>query len=344
MTVNRRLLLRAHPTGEPREQDFALVEAPPPVPGEGDFVIHNHYVSLDPAIRGWIDDRPSYQQPVALGDPVRATTAGVVVESRNAAFPEGAHVTGLNAVEDFTLVRGGANRSRLVDPADPLTRHLSVLGGTGMTAYFGLLDVGRPIAGETVLVTAAAGGVGSLVGQIARIKGCRTIGIAGGQEKCRRLTDRYGFDVAIDYRGKDRDSLVAAIASAAPDGVDLLFENVGGQILDAGLLSLKTGGRVALCGLISDYNDQDHPYGSRQLWQLIVKRARIQGFLLSGYLDRLDEGAAAMRVWLEDGRIISDEHLEVGMHRVLPAFIGLFHGANQGKTIVRINGHSTERS
>jgi NADPH-dependent curcumin reductase CurA len=336
-TENRRFILRLRPVGEPRADDFALISEPIPDVGDGEFLIRNQFVSLDPAMRGWIDDRPSYQAPVALGSAMRATTAGVVARSRNPTFPEGTRITGLNAVEDYTLVSVDNLKCRAVPPVGPLTHHLSVLGGPGVTAYFGLLDVGCPVAGETVLVTAAAGAVGSVVGQIAKLKGCRTIGVAGGTEKCARLLDRYGYDAAIDYRGKDGPALAAAIADVAPDGVDLIFENVGGEILDAGLCNLKTGGRVALCGLVSDYNRQEDPQGTRQLWQLIVKRARIEGFLLSGYMARYDEAVDALRSWVDAELITFDEHIEFGMDKILPAFLSLFAGSNRGKTIVELD-------
>lgn len=337
MTENRRFLLKRRPVGEPRADDFETVVEPVPRLEDGTFLIRNLYVSLDPAMRGWLDDRPSYQAPVAIGDPVRASTVGRVVASRNPAFPEGACVTGLNAIEDYTRVEATNLFFRRVDANIPLTYHLSALGGPGLTAFFGMTEIGRPVAGETVLVTAAAGAVGSIAGQIARIMGCRVIGIAGGEEKCRRAQERYGFDAMIDYRGKDTNALAEAIAQAAPNGVDLIFENVGGILLDAGLLSLNTCGRVALCGLINDYNRQDDPHGTRQLWQLITKRARIEGFLLSGFKDRFAEGAAAMRAWLDTGEICFDEEVVTGMEAVLPAFLSLFQGTNRGKIIVELD-------
>lgn len=337
METNRRFTLVRRPNGLPVAEDFALVEAPVPDVPEGAMLVRNVYASLDPAIRGWLDDTPSYLPPVALGDPVRATTVGRVLASRNPDFAEGQWVLGLNAIEDVSLVSpGGFTMPIDADAVPSVTNYLSVLGAVGLTAYFGLLDVGRPQAGETVLVSGAAGAVGSLVGQIARIKGCRTIGIAGGAEKCRRLVEDYGFDVAIDYRGKSVEALSAEIGAAAPQGVDVVFENVGGDVLDATLLNLNRGARIALCGLISEYNSTDGKLGARNLWQLIVKSATISGFLISDFLPRFGEGAVEMAGWLAEGRLRADEHVDEGIANALPAFLRLFAGTNQGKMILKI--------
>jgi NADPH-dependent curcumin reductase CurA len=225
-----------------------------------------------------------------------------------------------------------------IDPAavPSVTHYLSVLGAVGLTAYFGLLEVGRPRAGETVLVSGAAGAVGSLVGQIAKLRGCRAVGIAGGADKCRRLTERYGFDAAIDYRGKDAAALAAAIEQAAPAGIDVVFENVGGAALDAALMSLNRGARVALCGLISEYNSATGPVGARNLWQLIVQSATISGFLVSDFLPRFNEGGAQMAKWLAAGQLVVDEHVDHGIENALPAFLRLFEGSNQGKMILAL--------
>ena len=336
MTTNRRFLLVRRPRGEPVADDFRLQSDPMPVLADDQFLIRNHYASLDPAMRGWLDEAPSYMPPVAVGDPVRASTIGVVAESRSPDFPVGQWVMGLNAIEEYSVgIAGGFTQP--VDPAavPKITNYLSVFGAVGLTAYFGFIDVCAPKAGDTVLVSGAAGAVGSLVGQIAKIKGCRTIGIAGGPEKCARLTERYGFDEAIDYRGKDVDALEAAIRTAAPDGVDIIFENVGGDILDAGLMNLRPGARVGLCGLISEYNAPS-PVGARNLWQLIVNRASIRGLLVADYVPRFAEGAMAMGQWLGEGKLVFDEHIDVGIENALPAFMRLFDGSNDGKMILQI--------
>jgi NADPH-dependent curcumin reductase CurA len=217
------------------------------------------------------------------------------------------------------------------------TNFLSVLGAVGMTAYFGYTEVCKPQPGDVVLVTGAAGAVGSLVGQIAKIKGAsKVIGIAGGPEKCARLVQRYGYDVAIDYRGKSVDQLSAEIAEAAPDGVNIIFENVGGDILDAGLNNLAMHARVGLCGLISEYNNPREKTGARNVWQLIVKRASITGLLVADYVPRFSEGIGVMSGWLQGGQLIFDEHVDHGIDNVLPAFLRLFSGTNDGKMILEI--------
>jgi NADPH-dependent curcumin reductase CurA len=336
MTINRRFLLVRRPDGTPAAEDFMLDPQPLPELAAGQFLIRNHYASLDPAIRGWLDDAPSYMPPVALGDPVRASTIGVVAESRNADFAVGQWVMGLNGIEEYSVGSAGGF-TQAIDPAavPAVTNYLSLFGAVGLTAYFGFIDVCEPKAEETVLVSGAAGAVGSLVGQIAKIKGCRAIGIAGGAAKCARLTERYGFDAAIDYRGKDVAALDAAIRAAAPDGVDIIFENVGGDILDAGLLNLRHGARVGLCGLISEYN-APAPVGVRNLWRLIVNRASIRGLLVADYVPRFAEGAAAMGTWLSEGRLVFDEHIDEGIENALPAFMRLFDGSNDGKMILKL--------
>lgn len=336
MTTNRRFLLRRRPEGEPVPKDFELVEEPLPELAEGQFLIRNHYASLDPAMRGWMDDAESYMPPIPLGAPVRASTVGVVEQSRADDFVPGQWVMGLNAIEDYSVgVAGGFTQP--IDPAavPQVTNYLSLFGAVGMTAYFGLFEVCRPKEGDTVLVTGAAGAVGSIVGQLAKIAGCRAIGVAGGPEKCARLTERYGFDVAIDYRGKDEAALTAEIAAAAPNGVNAIFENVGGAILDAGLNNLAMRARVGLCGLISEYN-APHPVGARNLWQLIVKRAAIEGLLVADYVARFGEGAEQMGKWASEGRIVVDEHVDEGIENAYAAFMRLFSGSNQGKMILKL--------
>ncbi|MBV7265700.1 NADP-dependent oxidoreductase [Erythrobacter ani] len=335
MPDNRRFLLLRRPDGEPVREDFELVTEPTPELGEGQFLIRNHYASLDPAMRGWMDPGGNYMPPIPLGDPVRASTIGMVEESRAEGFEKGQWVMGLNALEDYSIgVAGG-----FTQPIDPsavpsVTNYLSIFGAVGMTAYFGFLEVCEPKEGETVLVSGAAGAVGSLVGQLAKIHGCRAVGIAGGPDKCAKLTEKYGFDAAIDYKGKDEAALTKAIAEAAPDGVDVIFENVGGEILDAGLMNLNLYARVGLCGLISEYNSK--PRGARNLWRLIVNRASIRGLLVADYVERFGEGAAKMGEWAAAGRLYSEEHIDEGLENAFDSFMRLFAGSNQGKMILKI--------
>ena len=333
--MNRAFTLARRPRGRPVAVDFALVDRPIPTPGPGEILIRNRYASLDPAMRGWLDDVPSYMPPVAIGAPVRASTIGEVVASRLDGFAPGDWVLGLNALEHHSLVQAGGFTQKIDPAAVPsVTNYLSIFGAVGLTAYFGLLDVGRPRPGETVLVSGAAGAVGSLVGQIAKIHGCRAVGIAGGPEKARRLTERYGYDTGIDYRGKHADQLAADIRAAAPDGVDVVFENTGGPALDAALSCLNRGARIALCGLISEYNSE--AVGARNLWQLIARSARIEGFLVLDYLPRFPEGAAAMAGWLSAGRLRFDEHIDKGLDNAFTAFSRLFDGTNDGKLILKL--------
>jgi NADPH-dependent curcumin reductase CurA len=338
MTTNRRFILKRRPNGTPVADDFELREEALPEIADGQFLIRNHYASLDPAIRGWMDDAPSYMPPIPLDTPVRASTVGEVVTSKAADFPVGAWVSGLNAIEEYSIGMAGGF-SAVVDTSlvPSPTNFLSVLGAVGMTAYFGYLEVCRPNPGDVVLVTGAAGAVGSLVGQIAKIKGAsKVIGIAGGPEKCKRLVERYGFDAAIDYRGKDVDALTAAIAAEAPNGVNIIFENVGGDILDAGLNNLAMHARIGVCGLISEYNNAGEKTGARNIWQLIVKRATMQGLLVADYVPRFGEGIAEMAGWLREGRLVFDEHVDEGIENALPAFLRLFSGSNDGKMILKL--------
>ena len=335
MTSNRKFILKKRPQGTPKPEDFELITENIPELDEGSILIRNHYISLDPAIRGWLDDTPSYLPPVEIGQSVRATAIGQVTASKNDNFNPGDWVLGLNGIEEFSIVEEGGFTAQIDNSIVPSpTNYLSILGAVGMTAYFGLLDAGKPKEGETVLVSGAAGAVGSAVGQIAKIKGCKTIGIAGGSVKCERLIKDYGFDTAIDYRGKDPISLEKAISEAAPDGVDIIFENVGGDILDASLLSINEHARIVLCGLISEYNTEHK--GAKNLWQLIVKQAVIRGFLIRDYAPRFAEGGVEMAKWIADGKINFDEHIEKGIENTYDAFMLLFSGGNKGKLILDV--------
>lgn len=336
MPDNRRFLLIRRPSGAPVAEDFQLETVSMPELSNGQFLIRNHYASLDPAMRGWMDDAPSYMPPIPLGSPVRASTVGVVVESKADGFPVGQWVSGLNAIEEYSVgMAGGFSQPVDVNLVPSPTNFLSVLGAVGMTAYFGYIEVCKPAPGDVVLVTGAAGAVGSLVGQIAKIKGAsKVIGIAGGPEKCARLVDRYGFDAAIDYLCKSVDQLSAEIQKEAPDGVNIIFENVGGDTLDSGLNNLAMGARVGLCGLISEYNNAGEKTGARNIWQLIVKRASITGLLVADYVPRFGEGISEMVGWLQSGKLVFDEHIDEGIENALPAFLRLFSGTNDGKMIL----------
>jgi NADPH-dependent curcumin reductase CurA len=337
MPINRQFLIVRRPNGDPAPADFSLVETPVPEPSAGSFVVRNHFASLDPAQRGWMDDLPSYMPPIPLGAPVMATTVGRVHSSANPDFAAGDWVMGLNALEDYSLVQPGGFTSKIdVTLVPSPTMFLSGMGAVGLTAYFGTLDGLKPQAGETLLVSGAAGAVGSVVGQIGKIMGCRVIGIAGGADKCRRLTADYGYDVAIDYRGKSVDQLAAEIAAAAPEGVNMVFENVGGDVLDAELKNLAMNARILLCGLISEYNSDHGKVGARNIWQLIVKRATMQGFLIADYVPRFAEGGMQIAHWIAAGKMRIDEDVQEGLENAHAAFMRLFSGANTGKLILKI--------
>ena len=336
MSVNRRFLLVRRPRGLPVPEDFRLAEEPLPEAPAGGFVVRNHFASLDPAQRGWMDDAPSYMPPIPLGAPVRATCVGVVHASNNPDYPVGQWVMGMNALEDYSVMEPGHFTTPIdVSGVDSPSRFLSAMGAVGLTGYFGLIEVARPRAGETLLVSGAAGAVGSAVGQIGKILGCRTIGIAGGPEKCRRLREDYGYDVAIDYKGKSVDELAEAIRAAAPDGADIVFENVGGDVMDAELMNLARKARIVLCGLISEYNSPEK-VGIRNLWQVLAREATIHGFLIMDYAPRFAEAGAVMAQWMAEGRLRIDEDLQEGLENALPAFLRLFTGANTGKLVLKI--------
>jgi len=336
MAENRRFLLARRPQGEPVREDFQLIAEAIPAPSPGGIVVRNHYASLDPAQRGWMDDAESYMPPIALGDPVRATTIGIIQASDNPDFVVGQWVMGLNGLEDYSVsAPGGFTMPIDIDAVPSPANYLSALGAVGLTAYFGLKDVAKPQPGETLLVSGAAGAVGSAVGQIGKIMGCRVVGIAGGPDKCRRLLDDYGFDAAIDYKGKDHDALIAAITDAAPDGVNVVFENVGGPVLEAEVFTLAHGARIVLCGLISEYNATEK-VGLRNLWQILARRATIHGFLIADYAHRFAEGGAQMAQWLSEGKLRADEDVQEGLENAYDAFMRLFSGANTGKLVLKI--------
>jgi NADPH-dependent curcumin reductase CurA len=330
--TNHQIRLAARPTGEPVPSDWAHTEEPVPTPEDGQILVRVTHLSLDPAMRAWLDDRPSYIPPVGLNEVMRALAGGEVVESKNPGFAVGDHVTGVFGVQEYAISDGPAVQK--VDPAAvPMTTYLSALGMTGMTAYFGLFDVGALKDGETVLISGAAGAVGSMVGQLAKIKGCRVIGIAGGAEKCATLTDELGFDAALDYKV---DGWSRGLREAAPDGVDVFFDNVGGEVLDAGLGRLARGARVVICGAISQYNS-GQPYGPKNYLSLLVNRARMEGFVVFDFANRYAEAGAEIAGWLRAGKLHSKEHVVTGSVGDFPATLPkLFRGENLGKLVLQI--------
>jgi NADPH-dependent curcumin reductase CurA len=333
VTVNRQFLLARRPEGLPQRSDFERIDTDVPKAGEGEVVVRNLYISLDPAIRGWIDEGETYREASPLGAPVHAVTIGRVVESRHPAHEVGNLASGITGWADYVALPGDLVAPLPADPGLPLSQLLGVMGPPGFTSYFGLLDIGKPVAGETVLVSAAAGAVGSIVGQIAKFKGCRAVGIAGSEEKCAWICDELGFDAAINY--KTSQDLRADIAKACPGGVDIYFDNVGGPILEAALDSLNVGARVPLCGMISGYN-AENALPIHNVWRLLVKRARLEGFIISDYAARFPEAMAEMGPWLMEGKLKHREHVVDGFDALPDAFQLLFKGENQGKLVVKV--------
>lgn len=333
-SVNRQFLLAARPSGMVKESDLKYRESPLPEPGEGQVLIETLYISVDPSMRGQMENRADYVAPLEIGDVMRAGAVGRVVRSRNPELPEGALVSGSLGMQDYALSDGrNPPLRRFDDNIDP-TAALGVLGGTGMTAYFGVLDIGRPKPGDTVVVSGAAGATGSVAGQIARIQGCRVIGIAGGGAKCSWLTDELGFHGAIDYKHED---VGTALDRLCPDGIDVYFDNVGGDILDLCLARIATGARVVICGGISRYNATGELAGPKNYFNLVFRRARMEGFIVLDYADRFDEASRQMRDWIETGEIRHQVTVVEGFNELPRTLIRLFEGFNTGKLMVRID-------
>jgi NADPH-dependent curcumin reductase len=331
--VNAQCRLAARPVGLPNASDWDYVEEPAPEPGDGEFLVEMEYISLDPAMRGWMNAGRSYIPPVEIGEVMRAAAIGRVVESNHPDQEVGQQVSGLFGVQRYAVSDGGGVTRVDTSLAAPPV-HLGALGMTGLTAYFGLLDVGRPEPGQTVVVSGAAGAVGSIVGQIARIKGCRAVGIAGGADKCRWLVDELGFDAAIDYKAGDVRS---QLREHAPDRVDVYFDNVGGDILEAALGRLARGARVVISGAISQYNATEPPSGPANYMQLLVMRASMTGFLVFDYAERFPEGVAQLAAWLESGELRSREDVVHGDIRQFPeVLLRLFRGENTGKLVLAL--------
>ncbi len=328
---NLQVTLAARPTGWVKESDFRIVEAELPKPGAGEVLVRNVFLSLDPYMRGRMNDMASYAPKVELGQVMVGGTVGEVVESGNPGFKAGDSVLGYFGWQQFGVSDG--RDLRKVDPKlAPVSAYLGVLGMPGLTARFGLLDIGQPKPGETVVVSAAGGAVGSVVGQIAKIKGCRAIGIAGGPAKCEHVVKDLGFDVCIDYKA---GSLSRDLREATPRGVDVYFENVGGEILDTVAMRLNPFARIPLCGLISQYNEV-RPRGMNNFVLLLINRVTVKGFIVSDYMDRAATALADLARWVTEGRIRYRETVAHGLENAPRAFIGLLKGENLGKQLVKL--------
>ena len=330
--TNHKFLLAARPVGMPKRSDWTYTEEPVGEPKEGELLVKVLYISLDPAMRGWVNEARSYVPPVGIGDLMRALGLGIVMASRNPRFVAGDHVAGVFGVQEYTLTNGQGVR-KVDAKAAPLPKYLSVLGMPGMTAYFGLLDTGQPKPGDTVVVSAAAGAVGALVGQIAKIKDCRVVGIAGGAEKCHYLVHDLGFDAAIDYKSEDvRQSL----RKHCPEGINVYFDNVGGTILEAALARLARGARIVICGAISQYNNTGPTAGPSNYMSLLTNRATMKGMLVMDYADRFAPAGAEMAGWIEAGKLKSREDIVEGLATFPETLLKLFKGENSGKLILKV--------
>lgn len=335
METIRQILLVRRPQGVPVPEDFALAEAPMPEPGDGEMLVKMRVGSLDAAIRGFLDDRPSYLPPVALGAPINGMSLGEIVASRNADWPVGTLVRTMATWSDHYVIDGNALGLEAVhpQPGNDLHHYMGALGPVGLTAWVGLFAVGEAKPGETVVVSAAAGATGSTVGQIAKARGCKVIGLVGSAQKAQTILD-LGFDAAIDYRATP--DIAAEIAKIAPDGVDVYYDNVGGETLEAILPLMRLHGRIAVCGMIGQYNDADHPHGVKTLWQLVVNRIRMQGFITYDYPQVLDQAQRELDAWAADGTLRPLANVRQGFEKLPQAFIDLMSGRTIGKTLVLI--------
>jgi NADPH-dependent curcumin reductase CurA len=331
--MNRQVRLAARPVGYPKETDFRLVESPVPEPGTGEFLVRVIYLSLDPYMRGRMSDARSYVPPVTLGDVMEGGTVGEVVRSNHPGYAVGDIVEGRLGWQEYAVSAGKGVRK--LDPTvAPISTALGVLGMPGLTAYFGLLEVGQPKPGETVVVSAASGAVGGLVGQIARLKGCRAVGLAGSDAKVDYITRELGFDAGINYRmAPDLD---AALHAACPGGIDVYFDNVGGRITEAVSRHVNPFARFAICGLISQYNLTEPELAPRNERFVLVNRVRIQGFIVFDFAARYRDGLAQLTEWVRQGKLKYREHFVDGLERAPAALIGLLQGKNFGKMVVRV--------
>jgi NADPH-dependent curcumin reductase CurA len=333
--INRRVVLAAHVAGMPREGDFRIDAVDQPPPGEGEVLVRNHYVSVDPGMRGRLSGEASYTAPVPLGGVVGSATVGRVVASLHQGFAEGDWVAGAFGWQELGLSPGGRGIRHIPEGPIPPSAHIGVLGVPGLTAYFGLLDIGQPKPGERVLVSTAAGAVGSAAGQIARINGASAVGIAGGPAKCRWLTEELGFDVAIDRLAEP--DIAAAVARACPDGVDIFFDNVGNSLVDPVLPLMGLHGRLVISGQTADYNlPAEERVGLKNTRAFITHRLKMQGLVVFDYAREFPKAWANLTGWIDDGRLKYREDMVDGLEALPGAFVGLFQGENFGRKLARL--------
>lgn len=340
---NRRVVLKTRATALPTPELFDVVEDDAPSPGDGEALINNIYVTADPGMKGWISNAVNYAS-VETGATMNSFGVGVAVESNHPDIAEGDYIVAHTGWQEYSIVAPGEGGFRKVDPADgPLSTSLGILGHSAFTAYFGLLEVGQPKAGETVLVSTAAGSVGSAAGQFAKIKGCRTVGIAGGPEKTALCRDEFGFDAAIDYKalGNLGNDLEMALRDACPDGIDVYYDNVGGDTLDTVLGLMNQNGRVTICGTAATEAWVPPPTGLRFERHVLVNRLRIQGFILFDFQDRYEDALADIRQWYKEGKLKYREDIAEGLENAPAALAGLYHGTNRGRQLIRVRPDPT---
>ncbi|RMG78531.1 MAG: NADP-dependent oxidoreductase [Bacteroidetes bacterium] len=331
--MNTQVKLAKRPVGVPDPSTWSIEKSPIPEPADGQFLVKIEYISLDPAMRGWLNDARSYIRPVQIGEVMRAGAVGQVIASKNPDFKVGDYVHGQGGVQQYAVTDGAGWHK--VDPTlAPLPVYLGTLGLAGFTAYFGLLEHGQPKPGETVLVSGAAGAVGSIVGQIAKLKGCRAVGIAGGPEKCRYIVEELGFDGAIDYKNED---VRVGIKTHCPQGVDVYFDNVGGDILDIALTRINMHARIVICGAISQYNNTTPPKGPSNYLSLLVNRARMEGFVVFDHAKDYGKAAREMGQWLKEGKLKTREHIFEGIENFHETFLRLFTGEKLGKLALKVS-------
>jgi len=330
---NKQLILSKRPVGMPAEDTWTLQTQEVPALKEGEFLLQNHYISLDPAMRGWMNDTKSYLPPVGIGEVMRAGNIGTVIKSNNhPKYKEGDVLTGWGGVQQYDVSQGD-NYYQVDTSLAPMPTYIGTLGMPGMTAYFGILEVGKIKEGDTVLVSGAAGAVGSIVGQIAKIKGCRVVGIAGGPDKCSYLTDELGFDAAIDYKS---ENIHSALKEHCPKGIDVYFDNVGGEILDAALARIRMHARIVICGAISQYNNTTAIKGPSNYLSLLVNRGTMQGMVVLDYANKYSEAAMQMGQWMMQGKLKSREDIYEGIENFYPTFQRLFSGDKKGKLVLKV--------
>jgi NADPH-dependent curcumin reductase CurA len=330
--INHQFRLASRPVGMPNRGNWNYTEEPVGEPKDGEVLVKVLYISLDPAMRGWMSEGKSYVRPVEIGDVMRALGAGKVIASKFEGIAVGDYVGGLFGVQEYAIAPG-KTVNKIDAPPGELPLYIGALGMPGMTAYFGLLEVGRPQPGNMVVVSGAAGSVGSMVGQIAKIKGCQVVGIAGGAQKCKYLTSELAFDAAIDYK---TENVFSALRTHCPNGIDVYFDNVGGDILDAALANLALRARIVICGAISQYNNTTPVKGPANYLSLLVNRASMTGMLVSDYLQRAAEFRSVVSQWYREGKLKAREHVVDGLQTFPETLLMLFNGENEGKLVIKV--------